>query len=125
LILSLIKNLMSYRSKKVASLLQEVVSEIIMHELNDPIFRQLITITEVKIGDDLKKAIIYFRVYKGKTEEVGKALNKAKGYIKKLMGEKITIKFMPDIEFRLDDRIEKEKKLEELFAKISKVKKKK
>lgn len=116
---------MSYRSKKVASLLQEVVSEIIMHELNDPIFRQLITITEVKIGEDLKKAIIYFRVYKGETQEVEKALNKAKGYIKKLMGEKITIKFMPDIEFRLDDRIEKEKKLEELFAKISKVKRKK
>lgn len=111
---------MSYRSKKVASLLQEVISEIIMHELNDPVFKQLITITEVKIGEDLKKAIIYFRVYEGNTKEVEKSLNKAKGYIKKLLGKKITLKYMPDIEFRQDDRIEKEKRIDELLAKISK-----
>ncbi|PMP65738.1 MAG: 30S ribosome-binding factor RbfA [Thermodesulfobacterium geofontis] len=111
---------MSYRSKKVASLLQEVISEIIMHELNDPIFKQFITITEVKIGEDLKKAIIYFTVYEGNKEEVEKALNKAKGYIKKLLGEKITIKYLPDIEFRPDDRMEKEKRIDELLAKISK-----
>jgi ribosome-binding factor A len=111
---------MSYRSKKVASLLQEVISEIVMHELNDPVFNQFISITEVKIGEDLKKAIIYFTVYQGNTEEVEKALNKAKGYIKKLMGEKITLKYIPDIEFRRDDRAEKEKRLDELFAKISK-----
>jgi len=110
---------MSHRSKKVASLLQEVISEIIMYELNNPVFKQLITLTEVRIGDDLKKAIVYFTVYKGDTEEVEKALNKAKGYIKKLLGEKITLKFLPDIEFRKDDRLEKEKKLDALFAKIS------
>lgn len=57
---------MSYRSKKVASLLQEVVSEIIMHELNDPIFRQLITITEVKIGEDLKKQLFTLEYIKEK-----------------------------------------------------------
>lgn len=111
---------MSYRSKKVASLLQEVISEIIMHELNDPIFKQFITITEVNIGEDLKKAIIYFTVYEGNTEEVEKALNKAKGYIKRLLGEKITLKYMPDIEFRQDNRMEKEKRIDELLAKISK-----
>jgi len=58
---------MSHRSKKVASLLQEVISEIIMYELNNPVFKQLITLTEVRIGDDLKKAIVYFTVYKGDT----------------------------------------------------------
>uniref|UniRef100_A0A7V4JRH7 Ribosome-binding factor A n=1 Tax=Thermodesulfobacterium geofontis TaxID=1295609 RepID=A0A7V4JRH7_9BACT len=111
---------MSYRSKKVASLLQEVLSEIIMHELNDPALKQFITISEVKIGEDLKKATIYFTVYEGDTKEVEKALNRAKGYIKKLLGKKITLKYLPDIEFRQDDKIEKEKRLDELFAKISK-----
>ncbi len=111
---------MSYRSKKVASLLQEVISEIIMHELNDPVLKKFISITEVNIGEDLKKAIIYFTVYQGDANEVEKALNKAKGYIKRILGEKITIKYMPDIEFRQDDRAEKEKRLEELFAQISK-----
>ncbi|WP_038055585.1 30S ribosome-binding factor RbfA [Thermodesulfobacterium hydrogeniphilum] len=113
---------MAHRPEKIASLLKKVISEIIIYELNDPIFQQFISITDVKIGSDLKKAIVYFRVYGDQTEEVEKALNKAKGYIKKLIGEKIIIKFIPDIEFKPDDKEEKEKRLEELFAKISKTK---
>ncbi len=113
---------MAYRPEKVASLLQKVISEIIMHELNDPVFQKFISITDVKMGSDLKKAIVYFRVYGNQTDEVEKALNKAKGYIKKLIGKKIIIKFIPDIEFRPDDKEEKEKRLEELFAQISKTK---
>ena len=115
---------MSYRPEKVGSLLQQVITEILMYELNDPIFKQFITITEVKIGGDLRKAVVFFRVY-GDTapNEVQKALNRAKGYIKKLIGEKITIRYMPDLEFRLDDREEKEKQLNMLFDKISRIKK--
>lgn len=113
---------MSYRPEKVASLIQEVVSEIILKDLKDPIFSQIITITEVRIGNDLSKAIIYFRSF-GEVDPktVEKALNKAKGYIRKLLAERITIKFMPDLEFKIDDREEREKQLEDLFLQISRV----
>ena len=82
---------MSRRSEKVASLLKEVVSEIIIHNLKDPVFKQFISITDVKIGEDLKKATFYFRVYQGDEKQIETALNKAKGYIKKLIAEKIVI----------------------------------
>jgi len=111
---------MSYRPQKVASLIQKVISEIIMYKLNDPVFKEFITITEVQIGNDLKKATIYFRVFNKETEKIEKALKKAKGYIKKLLAEKITLKFIPDIEFKKDDRIEKQEELEKLFEKIQK-----
>lgn len=110
----------NYRSKRVASLLKEVISEIILYELNDPIFKNFISLTEVKISNDLRKATVYFRAYAKEYEEVEKALNKAKGYIKKLLGQKIILKFIPEIEFKMDLREEKEKELEELLAKISK-----
>ncbi len=113
---------MSHRPQKVASLIQKVISEIIMHELNDPIFKEFITITEVQIGYDLKKATVYFRVYNKETEKIEKALKRAKGYIKKLLAEKITLKFIPEIEFKKDDRLEKEEQLEKLFKKIQKQK---
>jgi len=112
---------MSHRPEKVASLIQEVVSEIILKDLKDPIFNQIITITEVKIGNDLSKATIYFRTFGDvDVKEVEKALNKAKGYIKKLLGERIVIKFMPELEFKVDDREEKERRLNDLFSQISK-----
>ncbi len=110
----------TYRSKKVASLLKEVISEIILYELNDPVFKNFISLTEVKIGNDLKKATVYFRAFGKDNKEIEKALNKAKGYIKRLLAQKITLKFIPDIEFKIDLREEKEKELAELLAKISK-----
>lgn len=111
---------MKYRPEKVSSLLKEVISEIIMHELNDPIFKKFISITDVKMKGDLKKAIVYFRTFEEEPEVIERALNKAKGFIKKKVAEKIILKYMPDIEFKIDNTVEEEKKLEELFAKIHK-----
>jgi ribosome-binding factor A len=111
---------MSRRAERVASLLQDLLSEIIMFELNDPIFKKFISITEIKIGDDLRKATVYFRVYDADPAELETALSKAKGYIKKLLAERMTIKFLPDIEFKQDLREEEEKRLDELFARIKK-----
>jgi len=109
---------MSRRPEKVARLLKEEISKIILHELNDPILKNIITITDVKLGSDLKKATVYFRVFGADPSEVEKALKKSKGYIKKLLSQKITIKFLPDLEFLQDTSEEREKRLEELFEKI-------
>lgn len=111
---------MSRRSEKVASLLREAISEIIMYELHDPIFKNIISITGIKIGSDLKRAIIFFRVFENDPKEVESALNRSKGYIKRLLSEKITLKFMPEIEFKIDTTDEEERRLIELFEKIKK-----
>ncbi len=109
---------MSRRPEKVASLLREVLSEILLHELNDPVLKNIITITDVKIGSDLKKATVYFRVFGADPSEVERALKRSKGYIKRLLSQKITIKFLPDLEFERDTSEEREKRLDELFEKI-------
>jgi len=109
---------MSRRPEKVASLLREVLSEILLYELNDPALKNILAITEVKIGQDLRKAVVYFRVFQADPEEVLKALLRSKGYIKRLLSQKISLKFMPEIEFQLDRREEEEKRLDELFEKI-------
>lgn len=111
---------MTRRSEKVASLLREAISEIILYELNDPVFKKIISITGIKIGADLKRAIIFFRVFDNDPKEVESALNRSKGYIKKLLSEKITLKFMPEIEFKIDTTEEDERRLIELFEKIKK-----
>ncbi len=109
---------MTRRSEKVASLLREAISEILLHELRNPVFKNIISITDVKIGGDLRKAVIYFRVFSADPKEVETALNQSKGFIKRLLSQKITLKFMPDIEFRIDRTEEEERRLLELFDKI-------
>ncbi|MCS7149206.1 MAG: 30S ribosome-binding factor RbfA [Caldimicrobium sp.] len=113
---------MTRRSEKVASLLKVALSEIIMHELNNPIFKNFISITDIKIGGDLKRATIFFRVFSADPKEVEAALNQSKGYIKKLLSERIILKFMPDIEFKIDTSEEEEKRLLELLDRVRKEK---
>ncbi|MFN3406709.1 MAG: 30S ribosome-binding factor RbfA [Caldimicrobium sp.] len=111
---------MSRRSERVASLLKELISEIILYELKDPIFKNFISLTYIDIGSDLKKATIYFRVFEKDPKEVEMALNKSKGYIKKLLSQRMTLKFLPDIEFKVDHTEDEERRLIGLFEKIKK-----
>jgi len=111
---------MSRRPEKVASLLREVLSEIILYDLNDPTLKNIITITRVKLGADLKHAVVLFRVFNADPGEVEKALRRSKGYIKRLLSQKITLKFLPDLEFQLDTSEEEERRLDELFERIKK-----
>ncbi len=108
------------RPQKVASFIKEEVSQILMYELNDPVFKNFISITEVKVSGDLKRAQIFFRVFQGDPEEVKNAFEKAKGYIRKLLAERMNIRFVPELSFEVDRSFEEEERLVELFKRIKK-----
>lgn len=46
---------MTRRAERVASLLKEIITEIILHNLNDPVFKNFISITSINISLILKK----------------------------------------------------------------------
>lgn len=74
---------MTRRAERVASLLKEIITEIILHNLNDPVFKNFISITSINISPDLKKATVYFRVFEQDPKEIERAFHRSKGYIKK------------------------------------------
>ncbi len=108
------------RAEKLASFIQEEISKILLYELDNPLFKQFISITEVELSKDLKRAKIYFRAFNADQEEVKEALNKAKGIIRKLLAERLNIRFVPEIEFEVDKTVEEQARLDALFEKIRK-----
>ncbi len=105
------------RKDRVASVLSRAVSEIIEHQMKDPRLG-LVTITTVDVSSDLKTAIIYFSSLNDK--ETGLAtLNRAKGYIKSELASKVRMRYIPDIEFRIDDSYEYGRKIDALLDEIS------
>ncbi|MBI3211835.1 MAG: ribosome-binding factor A [Simkania negevensis] len=50
------------RTKKLNSLLKEVLSEVIIREVRNPLVARLITITQVEITKDLRQAKVYISV---------------------------------------------------------------
>ena len=94
---------MSYRIQRFSSTLRFTLGEIILHELQNPEFR-LISITEVSMSKDLKRAMVFVSSPSDNIEEVLVQLERAKGFIKHLLPRKMKLKYVPELEFHPDER---------------------
>lgn len=112
------------RSERVASLIQEEVSKMLVHELRDPNLA-MVTITKVRLTDDLRDAKIYYSVLgdDDRKQEVSEALDRAKGRIRSELGRRIKLRFVPTIRFFYDDTTEYANHIESLLKKINDEKK--
>jgi len=113
---------MKYRRFRLQDLLREEISSIIQRDLKDPGLG-LITIMDVRVNEDLRSAKILYSVYGDKTEKerTSEALKRSRGYIKYLLGQRIKLKYMPDILFVADDTFEHIEKIEGILKKVSHV----
>jgi ribosome-binding factor A len=116
--------MMATRSERVQEAIRQEISVILQNEIKDPRIGFL-TVTGVELTKDLRYARVYFSVL-GEDKEKHlalKGLNSAKGYIKGLLSDKIKLRFMPEIEFKVDDTMERTKILGEIFNRIDKERK--
>ena len=88
------------RSDRVSELLKHELSEIIRREAKDPGIGE-VTITRVKVSDDLRSAVVYFGVLDRTTEadKVEEGLLRASSYIHRLLGKRLRLKFVPKLTF--------------------------
>jgi len=104
------------RSEKVGDQIREEISQILLAELKDPRIG-FVTITKVAVSDDLRMATVYYSVFGGGQEkdESLQGLVSATGYIKRELGRRMRLKYMPTITFRFDDSLEYGEHIEELL----------
>lgn len=110
----------SPRVRRVQSLLARELSEIISRDLKDPRVEG-VTIIEAKATGDLRRAVIYYRIVGHNVEhreEVAAGLKSALGMIKRLLSERVTLKFMPELEFRYDTTFEKAERIEQILKEV-------
>jgi len=107
------------RAVRVGDLLQREISNIVETELKDPRIGFL-TITRVNLSNDLKLAHVYYSVL-GTVEQKEKSaegLRSAKGFIKKLLGQRTRLKYLPDILFVFDDSLEKGEQMQSILEEL-------
>ncbi len=107
------------RAHRVSDLVQEVICEIIQRDLNDPRL-ELLTITDVEITDDLRLATVFFSTLGNlnKEEAILDGLQRATGYIKKQLGGKLQLRYIPDLIFKVDHSFEYGSKIDRLLQTI-------
>lgn len=88
--------------------------EIILPEVDT----KLATITEVRVSPDLKYAKVFFMPLAGReTEKYTEILNDNSLEIKKIASKQWTAKFMPNLNFVLDESFDYAEKIENLILK--------
>ena len=107
------------RQDKVREAIRREVSLILHEELKDPRLG-FVTITRVELTPDLRYAKVFFSVL-GKEQDYDKtkeALDSALGFIRKLLAERINLRFAPEIIFREDHSKEYSVRIQEVLDEI-------
>ena len=107
------------RPERVADLLREEISQIVGYELQDPRLTT-VTVTDVRISENLKAARVYVTVAGDEEEHklALSALRHATPYIRKELGLLLNLNHTPDLHF-VRDRVEEEgERVDKLLAEI-------
>ncbi len=112
----------SRRQNKVAELIKDVVSSLVIKGFRDPRIQGLITVTRVQVTADLKLARVYLSILApdstGKdnaTEECFNGLKQAIGYMKSEVANHLKLRFTPDLELKLDPSLGYAQKISDLL----------
>lgn len=111
------------RQERMARVVKEAVSDIINNHLQDPRIEGFISITEVKIEPDLKKADVFLSIMGASAKKQNAAfiaIKHAAGHIQSLMGNYIKSRFCPHLSFHLDDRLKKTMETLRIIEEVSK-----
>lgn len=109
---------MSHRIDKIEKLIKEEISLIFLFKLQE-LGLGLMTITNVRISADLKIAKVYISIMeKEKREEALEKIKSKTKFIRSELASRITIKFVPELKFFLDDTLDYVEKIDALIKKI-------
>ena len=109
----------SYRQDRLADSLKQRISDIISFKIKDPRIG-FITVTHVKLSSDCRHVRIYVSVYGSGAEAKStlEGLESAKGFIRSTVGSGIRLRYVPEIEFVLDETMQHSMRIGELLKEI-------
>ena len=113
---------MSSSSKKIEQLeksLKKVINNIIYRKINDPRIN-FTTITRIQASSDLKHAKIYVSIYGDEDHNKNclEGLKSATKFIRGEIGRQLKIRFIPEIEFKIDENMEYQYKLLKMVSEV-------
>nr|WP_307774959.1 30S ribosome-binding factor RbfA [uncultured Cetobacterium sp.] len=110
--------------KRLAGIEKEVlkvVSKALFEDIKNPKLKKaMVSVTSVRVTEDLKFADLYFSIMpiKGQSlnkNEVLEGLNEVKGFLRRKVSEELALRYTPEMRIKLDDTIEHAIKISKLL----------
>jgi ribosome-binding factor A len=99
---------MTRRTDRINGLLRQEISKLLSHELNDPRLSGVVSITQVETSSDLRRARVYVSVLGDQQVKntVLSGINSATGFMRRELGGRLTLKYIPELSFVLDESLD-------------------
>ncbi len=104
------------RLRRVADQIQRDLSQIVRSELKDPRVG-MVTFTGVEVSSDLAHAKVYYTLLgdAADKEHTDKGLKRAAGFIRSMLGRKLSTHTTPELHFIYDESVERGVRLSRLI----------
>lgn len=112
---------MALRNQRVAEQIKKEMAQILREELKDPRLETgLVTVTGVVLSNDLHYARIYISIYgdENRKREAMEALSRATGFVRREIGQRLSLRYTPEITFKIDTSIEHGDYINRLLARV-------
>lgn len=107
------------RIEKLQELIKQEMSKMLLTDLKDPRIG-FVTVTDVEMTGDLREAKIYVSIMGG-AEQVKSSLEglqSALGFIRREIGQRIRLRFTPEISFALDTSLDYGDHIQKLLLQV-------
>ena len=110
------------RNKRVAGEVKRLLSQILATELRDPDIPALTAVTEVSVNRDLTLGTVYVSCLGGSAEkeQLLRRLEKAKGFLRSRLAERLNLRKAMELRFLFDDSLERGDRLSALIDQVRK-----
>ena len=106
------------RPQKVADLIQRELSDLLRREVRDP-HVGMVTLTSVDVAPDLSHAKVYFTLLeKEKLKDTTKALQRAAGFLRSQLSNRMNMYTTPSLRFVYDESVERGDRLSRLIDSV-------
>jgi len=110
---------LSKRSEQLEKSLIREINNIIYRKINDPRIK-FVTITRIKVSTDLKYADVFVTIFNDEAQQKKalKGLKNATKFIRGELGKDLKLRYVPKIEFKIDEDLEHQYKLLEIITEV-------
>lgn len=107
------------RADRVSGLIMRTLTHVLQKDISDPRL-DMVTITHVKMTSDLKIARVYYTMGGSRKthKEADAGFRSAHKYLKRILADQLTLRYMPSMEFYYDDSFDHASQINELLKSI-------
>jgi len=104
---------MSIKQQRVATLIRNILSTLLMTEVTDPALES-VTVTDVKVDREFEYADVYVYALDDR-ESVMAGLGRANGYLRRELAQRVRLRNVPVLHFHWDGAMERGERIDSLL----------